>query len=575
MKLHGGPVCWRTRSDTCGPPHRFVDVQTQGPSSLWRHTHELESVGAGATVLRAPARYVLRFGPLGELALRVLVWRDLERIFDHRRDAVARMLFLNWNRQIGNETRGFLLERPWGCKVELHSSRTEGTRPMGLKKLGMVVVAALAVGAVFANSALAGKPVTRKASWTTGTITNANTIPEGTKEAIKCKKTAESPDFVFTSTAAGFPVKLTATGVECVEMTLFNVNEGGSSMAKGTGKLKFTGVSVVEPATCITPSTIQSNRLIADLQMDETVGAKAFVRLEPDAAAGVTNLVTLSLEECAAEGKYPVKGFTYCEATNATEVHATAQECNANATTTAFSSLTLGPNSATFTGEITTELSSGGFFGAEETETRKASWTTGTTPNANTIPTGKANAKAIKCRKTAASPNFTLTGTFGGSSVKLTATGVSCEATIYNEVVAGVPHAKATGKLKFTGVSVVEPAGCTLPAAVETNLLEGEVKMVGGGTKPLFKIEPDAAAGVVTFITLKIENCAIEGNYPAKGSTYCEGTNATEVHSETQECGTNAATAALSALTWFGSATFSGEITAELAAGGSFGAEEF
>ncbi len=208
--------------------------------------------------------------------------------------------------------------------------------------------------------------------------------------------------------------------------------------------------------------------------------------------------------------------------------------------------------------------------------TNKASWTTGTTKNANTIPTGKANGKAIKCRKTAASPNFALTGTVAGSPAKLTATGVSCEATIYNEVVGGVAHAKATGKITFTGVTVDEPLGCSTPATQVTNLLEGEVKMVTGSAKPFFKFEPDATAGVTNFTTLKIEGCAAEGNYPVKGFTYCESTNATEVHSEQQECTDNATTAAQSALTLGPNpAAISGEITAELTAGGSFGAEEF
>ncbi len=424
------------------------------------------------------------------------------------------------------------------------------------------------------------KPVTKPASWTTGTTKNANTIPIGTKEAIKCKKTAASPNYVLTGTVAGTPTELTATGVECVEATIFNVAEGGSGMANATGKLKFTGISVVKPAGCKTPATLQTNSLIADLQVDEAVGTKTFARLEPDAAAGATSFATVKLEECAAEGSYPVKGLTYCEVTNATEVHATVQECNGNATTNGFSSLTLGGNPATFTGEVATELSSGGSFGAEEA-TRKASWTTGTTKNANTIPTGKANGKAIKCRKTAASPNFTLTMSIAGSPIELTATGVECvEATIFNEVVNGIPHAKATGKIKFTGVSVVEPVGCKTPATQETNLLEGEVLMVAKegklNPKPLFKSLPDAAAGVTNFTNLKFEGCPFEGTYPLKGFTYCEATNETEVHSESQECGSNATTAADSAMTFGTSAAIlSGEITAELTAGGSFGAEEF
>jgi hypothetical protein len=37
-------------------------------------------------------RYALPLGPLGELAHRLLVRRDLERIFDFRQASVARML---------------------------------------------------------------------------------------------------------------------------------------------------------------------------------------------------------------------------------------------------------------------------------------------------------------------------------------------------------------------------------------------------------------------------------------------------------------------------------------------------
>ncbi|HEX3240566.1 MAG TPA: SRPBCC family protein [Solirubrobacterales bacterium] len=92
LKLHGVPVRWRTRIDAWEPPHRFVDVQTKGPYALWHHTHEFESDGPGATILRDRVRYALPFGPLGEIARRLLVRRDLERIFDHRRDAVERLL---------------------------------------------------------------------------------------------------------------------------------------------------------------------------------------------------------------------------------------------------------------------------------------------------------------------------------------------------------------------------------------------------------------------------------------------------------------------------------------------------
>ncbi|HVD40050.1 MAG TPA: SRPBCC family protein [Solirubrobacterales bacterium] len=92
LRLHRVPVRWRTRIEAWEPPRRFVDVQVKGPYSLWEHTHEFEEDGPEATVIRDRVRYAIPFGPLGELAERVLVRRDLRRIFDYRRDAVAREL---------------------------------------------------------------------------------------------------------------------------------------------------------------------------------------------------------------------------------------------------------------------------------------------------------------------------------------------------------------------------------------------------------------------------------------------------------------------------------------------------
>jgi ligand-binding SRPBCC domain-containing protein len=89
LRLHGVPVRWRTRIEAWEPPERFVDVQVRGPYALWEHTHTFEPDGAHAVVIRDRVRYALPFGPLGRLAHALFVRRDLERIFDHRRRAVA------------------------------------------------------------------------------------------------------------------------------------------------------------------------------------------------------------------------------------------------------------------------------------------------------------------------------------------------------------------------------------------------------------------------------------------------------------------------------------------------------
>jgi ligand-binding SRPBCC domain-containing protein len=89
LRLHGIPLTWRTRIAVWEPPHRFVDVQLRGPYALWEHTHTFEATGADGVVIRDRVRYALPFGRAGELARRLLVRRDLDRIFDHRMRAIA------------------------------------------------------------------------------------------------------------------------------------------------------------------------------------------------------------------------------------------------------------------------------------------------------------------------------------------------------------------------------------------------------------------------------------------------------------------------------------------------------
>jgi ligand-binding SRPBCC domain-containing protein len=88
LRLHRFPISWLTRIESWVPGRRFVDRQVRGPYRLWHHTHSFEPCDGG-TRIRDVVRYALPLGPLGTLAHTVLVRRDLERIFDFRRDAVA------------------------------------------------------------------------------------------------------------------------------------------------------------------------------------------------------------------------------------------------------------------------------------------------------------------------------------------------------------------------------------------------------------------------------------------------------------------------------------------------------
>jgi ligand-binding SRPBCC domain-containing protein len=85
------PVRWRTEIIEWEPGQRFVDRQAKGPFRLWEHTHAFDERPNG-TLIRDSVLYRMPYWPLGEIAHRVLVARDLERIFDYRRDAVGRLL---------------------------------------------------------------------------------------------------------------------------------------------------------------------------------------------------------------------------------------------------------------------------------------------------------------------------------------------------------------------------------------------------------------------------------------------------------------------------------------------------
>ena len=91
LKLHRVPIRWTTRIETWDPPEGFVDIQLKGPYKLWEHTHVFERDGE-ETVIHDRVRYALPLGPLGALAHRLFVRRDLERIFDYRAEAFSRLV---------------------------------------------------------------------------------------------------------------------------------------------------------------------------------------------------------------------------------------------------------------------------------------------------------------------------------------------------------------------------------------------------------------------------------------------------------------------------------------------------
>lgn len=86
----GIPLPWRTRIEAIDPPLRFRDIQLRGPYRRWEHTHTLTPI-AGGTRIDDQIDYELPLGPLGEIAHRLLVRPQLERLFRFRSRAIERI----------------------------------------------------------------------------------------------------------------------------------------------------------------------------------------------------------------------------------------------------------------------------------------------------------------------------------------------------------------------------------------------------------------------------------------------------------------------------------------------------
>lgn len=89
-----GPVRlpWAGEVVAWEPPHRFVDVQHEGPYRCWWHEHRLEAVelpdGTAGTRLIDRVRFASPLGPIGRLATWVFVAPTMQRLFAFRTHAL-------------------------------------------------------------------------------------------------------------------------------------------------------------------------------------------------------------------------------------------------------------------------------------------------------------------------------------------------------------------------------------------------------------------------------------------------------------------------------------------------------
>ncbi len=152
-------------------------------------------------------------------------------------------------------------------------------------------IASIVVLAVLSGSALAEV-------WETGAFKFTAGQSENFRSKIKSEK------FLIEGQVVGKNLKLMATGIECLECKAIQVGEGESGVAEGAARYKFTGLTVIEPKGCKTPSTFTTKPLV-----ETYVPRTGFGLLEYKGAEGTgTKLGSILIEGCEEAEAWPLTG---------------------------------------------------------------------------------------------------------------------------------------------------------------------------------------------------------------------------------------------------------------------------
>jgi uncharacterized protein len=94
LSLGFGPfrVRWKARHFGYVPGVQFCDEQVSGPFKVWKHTHRVEPMGDGGSVLEDRIEFSLYGGPLVQRLAGRLVRRSLTRAFARRHEVTRASL---------------------------------------------------------------------------------------------------------------------------------------------------------------------------------------------------------------------------------------------------------------------------------------------------------------------------------------------------------------------------------------------------------------------------------------------------------------------------------------------------
>ena len=88
--IFGIPIQWMTEITHVRDLEYFVDEQRIGPYKLWHHQHKLVEIEGGVEMTDI-VTYSPPFGFLGAIANRLFIKRQLEEIFEYRKQVIDRI----------------------------------------------------------------------------------------------------------------------------------------------------------------------------------------------------------------------------------------------------------------------------------------------------------------------------------------------------------------------------------------------------------------------------------------------------------------------------------------------------
>ena len=88
--LLGIKMDWMTEITHVKEHEYFVDEQRFGPYALWHHQHHFKKINCGVHMTDI-LNYAIPYGPLGTLANKLLVKKQVENIFKYREKAIVDM----------------------------------------------------------------------------------------------------------------------------------------------------------------------------------------------------------------------------------------------------------------------------------------------------------------------------------------------------------------------------------------------------------------------------------------------------------------------------------------------------